>query len=235
MKRYILIGAGGTGSHFISAALPYLKAYHDNNGEDWEFLVVDGDNYESKNLSRQLFNPEFVGLNKADTLAQMYQRYPVYGIPKFLGRQDLPAIILENSVVLIGVDNYSLRAIVEQHVSTLDNAVVINAGNEYHDGSVQLWVRDNGENKTPRLSYGHPEIRYIGEDDRAFMSCQEVAQLPGGEQLIIANMAAAQHMLTALWRYHSDAWRTGWTELQFDLLEGRVDHIDMRERRNWAM
>jgi molybdopterin/thiamine biosynthesis adenylyltransferase len=230
---YILIGAGGTGSHFIAPVLAYLHSWHNNQGGEWDLILIDGDNYEHKNLERQMFDPQFVGLNKAEALASMYSRYPVQAIPKFVGAEDLKLIMDEGCVVFLGVDNFSVRALVEQRAYELEDVTIINAGNEKDSGSVQLWVRENGENKTPPISYLHPEIAYSSSDDRSNMTCMEVAQMPGGEQLIIANMAAAQHMMTALWRYHNGSWKDGWTELQFDLSAGEVQHIDMRLMRNW--
>ncbi len=233
---YVMVGAGGTGSHLIRPLLAYLDTWHKNSGGEWVLTVIDGDNYESGNLTRQMFDSSYVGINKADALVDMYRGYPLRSVPKFIGASDLDDILEDGSIVFLTVDNYSIRALVEQKAQEFDNITVINAGNERHDGSVQLWVRENGENKTPRISYLHPEIKYTSADDRSYMTCMQVAQLPGGEQLIIANMTAAQYMLTALWRYHSGTWREGgWTELQFDLLNGQVDHIDMRQRRNWEL
>lgn len=234
MKTYILIGAGGTGTQFIGSGLAYLENYHGHRGEEWQMVVIDGDHYETKNLERQLAQPEHVGMNKAAAMAAMYNRYPIIAVPHFIGKEDLETMFEDGDTVFLGVDNYSVRALVEDRALALQNAVVFNAGNEVHDGSVQLFVRENGENKTPRLSKYHREIQFIAADDRAAMTCAQAAALPGGEQLIIANMAAAHHMLTALWRYHTGEWMTGWTELQFDLKAGTVEHIDQRIRKNWA-
>jgi len=234
MDRFVLIGAGGTGSHFVAPALAYLHARQQNLNRDWEFLVIDGDNYEHKNLERQLFDPGFVGTNKATALASMYDRYPIKDIPKFIGRNDLAELITENSVVFLGVDNFSVRALIEEHALTLQNIVVVNAGNEKSDGSVQLFVRENGENKTPLLSFCHPEIEYKDADDRSNMTCAQAALIPGGEQLILANFSAAQGMLHALYRYHTGAWKSGWTELNFDLEKNSVEFMDFRERKGWG-
>jgi hypothetical protein len=235
MKKYVLIGAGGTGSHFIAPGLAYLRSLHDKKNEEWELVIVDGDAYESKNLERQIFDPSFTGMNKAEALVSMYSHYPVRAIPQFVGEEDLKTIIGEHTTVFIGVDNFSLRALVEQRALKLKNCIVINAGNEMHDGNVQLWVRSGGKNKTPRLSFCHPEIAYISDEDRAYMSCLQVSQLPGGEQLIIANFTAAQNMLLMLWKYHNGDWKKekAATEIQFDLKNNVLDHIDMRQRVNW--
>jgi hypothetical protein len=235
MKSYMMIGAGGTGTHFIGAALAYLESYHQTRNEEWQFAIIDGDNFDEGNLERQLFDPGFVKQNKAETMARMHNRYPVIAVPEFIGRAELEQIFDEGDTVFICADNHSIRALVQERALQLKDCVVVNAGNELHDGNVQLWVRENGENMTPKLTYMHPEIEYSGADDRSGMSCQQAAQLPGGGQLILANQQAAAWMLAALWRYHDGAWKEGWTELQYDLRAGTVHHINMRERRNWAL
>lgn len=233
MQKYVLVGAGGTGSQLIGPVLAYLASWHRNNDSLWEFVVVDGDAYKATNSERQLFDPRYVGANKATAMAEMYSQYPIRAVDKYIGKEDLEGLLTEGTVMFLGVDNYSVRALVEQRALDIKNCVIINGGNERHDGTVQIWVREKGKNKTPRLSYGHPEIKYLAEDDRSAMTCAQAMEMPGGEQLIIANMAAAQFMITALWRWHTGEWKDGWTELNYDLLRGEVYHINMRERMNW--
>jgi ThiF family protein len=235
MKTYLMIGAGGTGTHLIGPLLPYLDGYHRDLGEEWQLVVIDGDNYDIGNQSRQLFDAGFVSANKAQAMATMYNRYPVIAIPQFIGADDLKTMFDEGDTVFICADNHSIRALVQDRALELNDCVVINAGNELADGNVQLWVRQNGENVTPKLTYMHPEIVFTDADDRAAMTCQQAARLPGGGQLILANQQAASWMMAAIWRYHTGAFREGWTELQFDLAAGTVHHINMRERRNWAL
>lgn len=232
MHTYILIGAGGTGTHFIGPALPFLADKH--RDEEWQFVVVDGDSYESGNTNRQMFDPTFIATNKAQAMAQMYNRYPVIAVPRFIGRDDLQTMMQDGDTVFIGADNHSIRALVQERALELQNATIINAGNEEYDGTVQIFVRRNGRNETPPITFLHPEIKYIGEEDRQPMSCQQVAALPGGGQSIIANQQAAAWMMTALLRLHyAPSIPLTWTELNFDIMQGTVHHIDMRERRGW--
>lgn len=233
--NYLMIGAGGTGTHFIGPGLAYLETYHRERGEEWQFVVIDGDLYDVGNATRQLFDVGFVKQNKAEVMAMMYNRYPVIAVPAFIGKDDLERMFNEGDTVFICADNHSIRALVEERALELQNCTVINGGNEMHDGNVQLWIRENGKNLTPRLSYLHPEIAYSADTDRAPMSCQQAAQLPGGGQLILANQQSAAWMLAALWRRHTGDWKKGWTELQFDLKEATVYHIDQRENKNWEL
>ncbi len=235
MDSYILIGAGGTGSHVIAPMLAYLDAHHKERGTDYQFVIVDGDNYDTGNLTRQLFEPGFVSNNKAEAMAQMYNRYPIIAVPKFIGREDLEEMVQDGDTVLIAADNHSIRALVADRAMALRDVTVINAGNELHDGNVQLWVREAGENITPPITFMHPEIIFRSADDRAAMTCAQAAALPGGGQLILANQQAAAWMLAALWRRHTGEWKNpGWTEIQFDLAKGRVDHVDMRTWEGWT-
>lgn len=240
MKTYIQIGAGGTGTHFIGPALAYLDTYHRERAAtgapdgEWQYVIIDGDNYEPGNLARQLFDPSLVSQNKAEAMAQMYNRYPVIAVPRFIGKDDLAEMFQSGDTVFICADNHSIRRLVQDRALELEQCVVVNSGNEMHDGTVQLFVRANGENKTPPITFLHPEIVYIGAEDRQPMSCQQVAELPGGGQLILANQQAASWMLAALWRLNEGLWTSGWTELNFDLVAGTVHHIDMRERRGWT-
>lgn len=234
MKTYMQIGAGGTGTHFIGPALAYIDTIHRESGEEWQYVIADGDNYESKNLDRQMFDPGFVAMNKASAMAQMYNRYPnLIAVPRFLGKEDLESMMQDGDTIFICADNHSVRALVQEVALTLPNATIINGGNEEHDGSVQLFVRRAGVNETPPITFLHPEIAYVGEEDRAPMSCQQVAALPGGGQLILANQQSAAWMLAGFYRLNVEA-PLNWTELNFDLLAGTVHHIDMRERRGWT-
>lgn len=233
MQTYILVGAGGTGSNFIGPALAYIDSWNQNNNIDWEFLIVDGDHFTESNRTRQMFAPEYVGRNKAEALADMYRQYPVVSIPEYVGEEQLSNLMVENCVVFLGVDNFSVRALVQDQALKMDDIIIINGGNEYHDGSVQLWVREKGKNKTPPLTFLHNEIQYVADDDRSAMTCAQAMEMPGGEQLVIANMRVANHMLEALWRINTGDWKTGWTELNFDLKKGAIEYLNRRENKGW--
>lgn len=234
-----MIGAGGTGTHLLPALLTYLRNYHRNQGTEYQLVIADGDFFEDKNQTRQLFDANLTMVNKAEAMLHMYPDQPIIAVSRYVGAADIEQMVQDGDCVLICADNYSVRALVAEHAKTLDNVVVVNGGNELNDGSVQLWVREGGKNLTPAITFGHPEIKFRDDQDRAAMTCQVAAQLPGGEQTILANMGSAFFMLNAVNRWHTGAFRTeghgpGWTELQFDLTRGQIEHIDMRDRRGWA-
>ena len=240
MNNYVMVGAGGTGTHLIAPLVAYLTAHHHEG--DWLLHVMDGDNVETKNLERQLFRPADVTNNKALAVVAHYDERHVKAIPQYLSEENLPRMIQDGDTVLICVDNFTVRKRIEDHCRTLNNVTIINGGNEKWSGSVQLWVRAMGEDVTPRIGYLHPEIALKKGEDRANMTCAQAAALPGGEQTIIANLQSATWMLTALWRAHAllfihsvgqEPSPITWTELQFDALLGTVDHIDQRMSAHW--
>jgi len=230
-KPYLLIGSGGTGSHALPVLIPYLTTFHGGvDREVWVLGVMDGDTVEEKNLERQLFEPAMVTMNKAEAATLPY-RYAtnVISIPHYLGADNIDKYIYDGVTIFIAVDNFPVRALIEDKVKTLENAVVINAGNEFDTGSCQVWIRKNGQDLTPPISFMHPEIRRSGAANRADMTCQEVAQLPGGEQLIVTNMASAMYMTLALMMVNGDS-GINWTELQFDLAKpANTYSTDLRE------
>lgn len=226
--RYLVIGCGGTGSHLVPPLLSYLSSH----SEDWLVGLMDGDEVEAKNFDRQLFDPSALHENKATALRKSYSHLKnVVALPEYLSKDNIADTILDGSVVLICVDNFPVRALIEDHCLTLDNVVVINGGNETDTSSCQIWVRKDGVNVTPKLSFLHPEIRQDGPD-RAEMSCQEVAELPGGEQLITANMSSALWMLIALMSVHSES--INYTEIQMNLGAPNKSYaVDNREVPGW--
>lgn len=234
-QRYALIGAGGTGTHLLDPLVRYLTTHH--RGTDpsvWQLGIIDGDAVETKNLERQLFDITALDVNKANAAAARYESLAgVVAIPEYLSAANIARYITNGTVVLIAVDNFPVRALIEDHVATLQDALVINGGNERDTGSCQVWLRIGGEDVTPRLSFLHPELRAPGED-RAAMSCTEVAKLPGGDQLIVANMASAMWMLSALMQFQTTG-DTRWTEIQFDITTGATVGLDQRARKGWQV
>lgn len=202
-RNYIQVGAGGTGSFLFPALIRYLETYKKSSGEDYLVTLIDGKEISAPKLDRQLFASRFAGDNKAAALIQQHDADPeiVMAIPEYLGDSNIGGIH-SGDVVLIAADNFPVRARIEMHCQTLRDSTVLNGGNEMHDGSLQIWMRRNGEDITPPLSQGHPEILRPDRDDPAALSCQQIAELPSGEQTIIANMMSATAMLNGLRAVH---------------------------------
>lgn len=234
-QRYLMLGAGGTGSALLRPLARYLTASHANKGTDWVLGIMDGDDLEDRNLARQIYDPQWVTMNKATaaegTLQDAGHGDSVGAITGYLGPDNIEHYVTDGDTVLICVDNFKVRALIEDHGLTLPNLVVINGGNELDTGSCQIWVRRDGQNITPPLTFLHPEIRE-GTIDRAGMSCDEAAALPGGEQLITANLASALWILTSLMAVEANDIR--WTEIQFDLTKGKTSAMNGIPLNGWT-
>lgn len=238
LKAYHLIGAGGTGSILFEPLDRFLASFHGNRNEQYIIAVHDGDHVEHKNLERQLFSGRQVDENKANALVARHPQAAATAIPHYLDDKNWDERMRDGDTILIAVDNFPVRAMIERRGADFDNLTVINGGNESTDGSVQIWIRRGGVDLTPRMSFDHPELLADGPN-RAAMTCEEVAQLPGGEQTIVANMMSATQMLNALRlvledeQLDSDIAIT-WTEAFFDLNTGNAKGFDKRKIEGWT-
>lgn len=199
--RIALIGVGGVGC----AILPLLtrfavthKAY---------LSLIDGDQYEEKNLSRQVFPPSFVGMNKAQAqktkLDTVMPQLEVGATPHFVTMDNALNMVRGYSHVIVGVDNHRARYVVSRAFQKeLENTIcdevgqwLITAGNTEWDGNAHIYGRRlvNGV----ATYYGEPpEVRHeeIASDmsfSREGVSCQDLVNLEGGEQTMLANSFAA--------------------------------------------
>lgn len=202
-RPYILIGAGGTGSFIFPALIRALEAYYSDKEEDFTITIIDGKTVDASKLTRQLFFGQYAGINKAEALRDQYGADPkvVIAVPTYLDKKNIKGIP-ENAVVLIAADNFPVRARIEDYASRMKNITIINGGNEMTDGSLQVYMRRNGKDVTPKLSQGHAEILSEDGRDPAALTCQQIAELPSGEQTIIANMMSATAMLNAVRQLH---------------------------------
>lgn len=203
IRNYILVGAGGTGSFLFLPLLRYLENFYNQVDADFRLTVIDGKDVAATKLHRQLFMGRQAGNPKATALVEQYEADPsvVIAIPRYLGDDNITGIT-EGSIVLIAADNFPVRARIEARAQELNDITVINGGNELTDGSLQLYVRRNGEDITPPMSQGHAEILSDDGADHSRLSCEQIAELPSGEQLIVANMMSATAMLNGLRKLH---------------------------------
>jgi molybdopterin/thiamine biosynthesis adenylyltransferase len=230
-RNFVMVGAGGTGSHLIHALTLYAADIPRAN-----IFIWDADEVEEKNLKRQVFYPYEIGTNKAEAISA---RYPDICNPRteYIGEDNIEKAIQDGDTVLICADNMAVRRLINAHAKKLKNITVINGGNEMYTGSVQVFIRRKGKSITPALDFFSPEFDIRNEEpDRAKMSCAEIAQLPGGEQTMLANNQVASFMLSALYRadqeVHGD--KEQWTKVTFDMQAGIVQTSDVRLIGDWT-
>jgi len=227
--RTILIGAGGTGSIIARPLVHYLIAA--TKGE-YELVIADGDEVETKNLARQLFDPDAVGHSKAARLASSLPGHTTVH-EGYIDDTNIDTLFRENDRAILAVDNFDCRRLIDAKATSFENFTVINPGNEDWTSTCQLHIRRGGVNVTPRISYMHPEITdaeaYVPTD--AGPACGVRAVL-GEEQTIAANMLAAAMALNALVavdQFDLNERPLDWHETYYDLIKSKAGGPDWRE------
>lgn len=192
VHKIIVLGCGGTGSILIPQLCRYLYSLNFIG----EIIFVDGDSYSNDNRARQSFLPKFIGTNKAEYQAtyvsKMFPEMAPYinFIPEYLTKEKIDSLIIDGTIIINCVDNKAARKYVEDRCLQLSDVAHICCGNEMVHGQVQINYRRNGQQITPTIYNRSPKFNDVN-DDRSVMDCQQLAALPGGGQLICANMTAA--------------------------------------------
>ena len=111
---------------------------------------------------------------------------------------------------------------VSRRCEELSEVVLISGGNDFTDGSVQVYVRQGDRDITLPLTRFHPEIADPKDKSPAEMSCEELAQ-EGAPQLLFTNLGVACAMLNAFYAWRSGRLRYG--EVYLDIVEGRAQPV----------
>lgn len=217
MKKIKVIGLGGIGSHLIEP----LCLYANQIGET-EIVLIDGDSYENKNRSRQVFDqPE---VNKAtatfERLSGKFQNLHFKCKTTYVNESNIISFIRENDIIMLCVDNHATRKLVSNRCQELNNIVLISGGNDYSDGNVICYRKVEGVEHGRTLTQIDPKIavpedQIPGTTERS--GCQEeTEQFP---QLITANFTAAAHMLNVYAAVEKD--KFDYEQVYFDTISHR--------------
>jgi hypothetical protein len=204
--KTFVVGSGGSGGHLIPA-LARLLAYHSNT-QGSTLTVIDGDEYEEKNMTRQIVAPNHIGLNKADAMKDfcMYQG---------LGNVDSKAQFISTStfipmlrnaqapIVVACVDNDATRLALIKAIETTcadKDFFFITPGNsdgvEDVKGQTLWYGRINGVNVGCNPSLVYPNIENPQDSIPREGSC--ALHAPSRPQLIAANFMAASMTLMVI-------------------------------------
>lgn len=213
-----IIGLGGVGSILSEKVCRFVEHLQDIQSS---ITLVDGDDYERKNLERQEFS-EFG--NKARIkeveLSRKFNETTISSIPSFVDEEIIPRIVEENDIILLGVDNHKTRKLVSDFCKELHDVTLISGGNEFTDGNVQIYVRREGKDLTPDLCSYHPEIQNPVDKSPDEMSCEELSQ--SEPQLFFTNLGVATIMC---WALYNVAIKENYkvSEIYFDVLTMSAD------------
>lgn len=180
----IVVGTGGTGSHFIS----FLSQLIGNNKvykTKHKITLIDGDIIEEHNLRTQKFLPEDIGKLKAEVLADRYSSVfdiSIGYIDRYIEKQRDITDLLDSSygdvnIVISCVDNNKARRIIDKafNENKRSNIIYIDTGNS--SGSDELYgqtivgYNELGTIKLPSVSNYFP---LDDEKEEPVASCGEV-------------------------------------------------------------
>lgn len=192
-----VIGLGGIGSILTDKVSRFLN-FSTSEDQSVKIVLIDGDEYEEKNMERQDFTR--MG-NKAESkameLQNKFRNITFESVPHYIDPDNVARVIDEDDIVFVAVDNHKTRKVISDYVSKkLKNVVVISGGNELTDGNVQRYVRKGGVNITPRLTDYHPEINNPVDKLPTEMSCEELSH--SEPQLYFTNLTVATYMCQML-------------------------------------
>lgn len=207
------IGIGGVGC----ALLPFLCRYLNYAGERARLTLIDGDRFERANAPRQTFarlgNKAEV---KARELAEAFDTLSFRAVPEYVTADNVGRFISAGDIVFLMVDNHASRRLVDDHAATLQDLTLISGGNDFEDGNIQVYLRRDGSDLTPRLSRYHPEIAQPQDRHPAELSCEEL-MAGGAPQLLFTNLMVAALMLNAFYALRRDLLR--YCEVYLDILQ----------------
>ena len=205
------IGIGGIGC----ALLPFLCRYLNYAGERARLTLIDGDSFDRANAPRQAFprlgNKAEV---KARELAQEFEALSLRAVPEYVTYANVNRLLAAGDVVFLMVDNHASRHLVDEHSAALGDLTLISGGNDFEDGNIQVYLRRQGRDLTPRLSRYHPEIATPLDRHPAELSCEEL-MAAGAPQLLFTNLMVASLMLNAFYTLSRDL--PGYCEVYLDI------------------
>lgn len=204
--KTFVIGTGGTGGYLIPPLVKTLQ-YHPATRNNM-VTIIDGDDFEDKNQSRQFMTPDHVGQNKADAMAEMCNVMGLTNVNAFGEYITMASFIpfleeSESPLIIAAVDNDATRAAVIDAilmVCTDKDFFFITPGNSDGVEEVRgqtLWFgRINGQSVgmnpkevVPNISQPEDEIPRAG-------SCARLQE--SRPQLISANFMAAASTLAVI-------------------------------------
>lgn len=212
MTNIVVIGLGGIGG----CILPLMwKAF---NNENTHLILIDGDSFELRNITRQFFNnygPKATEW-KNFLQGQTFNKCRITAVNAYFPTELYE--LQEGDIVVIGVDNHFARKIINEKCKQLNNVIVISGGNELIDGNAQFYIRKNGELMAGEyLDTLHPEIGTAKKEEKKTTSCDR-AEDP---QYLATNNFVATIMFNILFNILNGA-IPDYTEVCIDILSNKA-------------
>jgi molybdopterin/thiamine biosynthesis adenylyltransferase len=201
LLEVVIIGLGGIGCvlcehlcRILAFSSPFTRI------KIIKVILIDGDTYQFRNVERQNFDR--IGnkaIVQAERLSNKFPRILFGAIPCFVGEKNsekeiaVESVVKECRIIFLAPDNGKTRKLVNDRCAVLKNTVLISGGNDIVDGYAHVYLRKDGKDITPPLSYMNPSVAEPKDKSPAEMGCAELME--SKPQLYLANLDVAQAML----------------------------------------
>lgn len=191
----VVVGTGGTGGNLVAQLGRFLVDFS-RYDVTVSVAIVDGDTVEMKNISRQPYELEDVGLNKAVALGEKVSQcfgveivsYPVYLTEAYQLKNVFNQMHSNGSVyasysqadidILVGaVDNHAARKVMSDWFSgcnSIENVLYIDSANEQHCGEVVFAKKVSGRTESPDRFWHFKNLSEEIGRPVTEMSCEEL-------------------------------------------------------------
>lgn len=212
-----IIGLGGIGS-ILTDKICRFMTFGKFANDVWKITLIDGDKYEQKNRERQDFlYLKNKALSKLDELNGKFGENTIHkSIDEYINKDNISRYILNGDLVFMCVDNHHSRRLISKYAENeLDDVMIISGGNDYTDGNVQIYIKENGKDICPSLTKYHPEINEPDDKHPDDLSCEELSN--SAPQLYFANLTAATIMCWVFYAIHTGNFDYTKPEVYFDI------------------
>lgn len=193
-----IVGAGGVGG-YLTPVLSKLNKH---------VTIIDGDKIEEKNLLRQNFQSDGIGIHKAEYLAK---KYGGNFHNKFINEKS-GGLFEKGSVVFMCVDSHKCRHDMFQ-IAKDRNLFIVNGANELDEG--QAFIYHNRLEKTSLKYYGPVIERLAAEPEK-----------PSVEELCITQRPETNYIVAGLMMWLYFHWKHDIKDIVSPLNEGKTLQYD---------
>lgn len=197
----VVIGLGGTGGYLVRDLCRFLYSLKTRNyqpNHKISLTLIDGDKVEEKNLLRQNFFENDLGLFKAEALAKKHSYafgLEVSYVNEFITEENIYSILPFNfsqKIIITCVDNNKTRRLINSKIRDYAYVYWIDSGNERSSGQV---ICGNNTDKFYSPDF-YPDILDETKDSKTQISCAE--RMMADEQNLFVNTIAAGNCLMYL-------------------------------------
>ena len=200
MYCLIVVGAGGTGTYFLKEFSRFIHGT-DALKKFKSMVIFDGDTVEDKNLARQCFQEDDIGMNKAAVMAEVlneafdlkWESFATYLTEK----KQLESIVGSSTPILIScVDNHACRLLLEDFFESNKTCIYFDSANEFETGECVYSYKKDGVVEGPVRSHYFPDIKQRQHKKVTELSCEELNNVE--PQHIFTNMFAGNLLCSGM-------------------------------------